>query len=172
MKDRTWKVADFGLTCEATSTALLFTDFSRGTPGYRAPELLKEMHVGYNNKIDIWAMGCILFEIATGQKPFANDTMVTEYSRGGSPLEIRCNLITGQDGEEFISSSIRDMLQTEPSFRPASADLCTRFDQYHQLTDKEQRTTAVDTESHEARGSQEIDAYDQSPPPSPKGTVD
>jgi serine/threonine protein kinase len=108
MKDRTWKVADFGLTCEATSTALLFTDFSRGTPGYRAPELLKEMHVGYNNKIDIWAMGCILFEIATGQKPFVNDTMVTEYSRGGSPLEIRCDLITGQDGEEFISSSIRD----------------------------------------------------------------
>jgi serine/threonine protein kinase len=45
--------------------------YSRGTPNYRAPEVIAE-DAGYN-KIDIWALGCIVFELSTGVKLFRDD---------------------------------------------------------------------------------------------------
>lgn len=58
-----WKVADFGLSTEGTAVRAKTTVLGRGTPGYRAPELLREEHATFNNKVDIWAMGCILYQI-------------------------------------------------------------------------------------------------------------
>ena len=71
-----WKLADFGLSVDGLSNT---TKYSRGTPGYRAPELLamEEEPAWYTNKVDIWAMGCILYELATGQRPFKSDLAVT-----------------------------------------------------------------------------------------------
>jgi len=56
-------LADFGITSEVMST-MMVTSFGRGTPGYRAPELLVQDE--YDNKVDIWAVGCILHELVTG----------------------------------------------------------------------------------------------------------
>jgi serine/threonine protein kinase len=54
-----WKIADFGCTAEATSVHAPTTVMVRGTTSYRAPELL-EQPGNFTNKVDIWAMGCIL----------------------------------------------------------------------------------------------------------------
>src|ERR1700685_924605 len=74
---RVWKIADFGLSSEGTSTRRIATQYSRGTTGYRAPELLKE-EAAYNNKVDIWALGCILYEIATRRKAFDHDPRLSD----------------------------------------------------------------------------------------------
>lgn len=136
-KDRVWKVADFGLTCEGTSTAHIFTEFSHGTPGYRAPELLKDDGAGFTNKVDIWAMGCILFELATGAKPFVTDFAIGEYSRGNSEVETRCKANIKPDMIKKISDTIHDMFQIRPSFRPKSVALAKLFHEYYHLA-KEQ----------------------------------
>lgn len=131
---RFWKVADFGLTCEATSTAFLFTDFSHGTPGYCSPELLKEDGAKYNNKVDIWAMGCLLFELATGSKPFSDDLSVTGYaSEGDSTLDFACNQALDEEGTGYVKWMVYDMLQIEPSSRPSASELRARFQRYYKL---------------------------------------
>jgi serine/threonine protein kinase len=39
-----------------------------GTLNYLAPEIVSKRE--YDNKVDIWAFGCILFAMATGDVPF------------------------------------------------------------------------------------------------------
>lgn len=39
-----------------------------GTPEYLAPEILEEK--GYNYSVDIWTVGCLIYEMATGNPPF------------------------------------------------------------------------------------------------------
>ena len=57
------KISDFGFATSArTSNAHL------GTLEYMAPELFK--YKPYNNKVDIWALGIIIYELFTGSHPF------------------------------------------------------------------------------------------------------
>jgi len=52
----------------------------RGTIGYASPEAI-ELH---NHKLDVWSLGCLLHEMATGKLPFAYNnwkelsTLITE----------------------------------------------------------------------------------------------
>ena len=68
-----WKIADFGLTSEATSTRLISTSAARGKPCYRAPEMLRETSPAFNDKVDMWPFSCIAYELFTGRKAFSND---------------------------------------------------------------------------------------------------
>jgi serine/threonine protein kinase len=87
MKTKTWKISDFGLTMDGTSVRAITTLYSRGTASYRAPELIKE-ESKYNNKVDIWAFGCVAFELATGTRAFASDFSVREYAVSDAELHI------------------------------------------------------------------------------------
>jgi serine/threonine protein kinase len=80
-KEDLWKLADFGLTSEGSSTGLETTTYCQGTQGYRAPELVaeEEGRHQYNNKVDIWSLGCILYECISGRKAFPNDLTVLTY---------------------------------------------------------------------------------------------
>lgn len=40
----------------------------KGTVHYMAPEVLGEK--GYDGKIDIWSVGCMIMEMWTGEKPW------------------------------------------------------------------------------------------------------
>ena len=50
----------------------------RGSAVYRAPELFGEPG-GYNRKSDIWALGCVAYELFTKEKAFKDDFEVREY---------------------------------------------------------------------------------------------
>lgn len=58
------KIIDFGSACEQSNK--LFTYIQ--SRYYRAPEVMLDMD--YNEKIDIWSLGCILFEMYTGTPLF------------------------------------------------------------------------------------------------------
>ena len=75
-----WKIADFGLTREGTSTGNKLTEHSKGTASYRAPEFNQGNHGTWNNKVDIWALGCVLFELLTGQRAFGSDMNLGVYT--------------------------------------------------------------------------------------------
>src|SRR5271169_1629736 len=83
-KDQCWKIADFGTASRPTSKRLNTTRYSRGTAGYRAPEILDTKEAKYNNKADIFAFGCIIYEIVTGQKLFWDDFAIINYASTGS----------------------------------------------------------------------------------------
>ena len=81
-KDNCWKLADFGTASHATSKRLNTTRASRGTAGYRAPETLA-VNAKFNQKSDIFAFGCIIYEIVTGQRLFSDDWESLSYANTG-----------------------------------------------------------------------------------------
>lgn len=80
-----WQLADFGTATKATSKRLHTTRYARGTTSYRAPEILRE-NAQVNNKADIFALGCILYEITTGHKLFPDHWNIRECALKGEPI--------------------------------------------------------------------------------------
>src|SRR5271155_2995181 len=118
---KTWKVGDFGLTAEGTSKRAHATRYARGTPCYRAPELLRE-RAEYSNKVDIFAMGCILFELATGgRKAFADDINAYEFYSSHSALKFPFEFVSTTETANFqFSPAIRAMLNKDSLERPSA----------------------------------------------------
>jgi serine/threonine protein kinase len=57
-----------------------------GTPGYCPLKLLSTSdhldNYGYTNKVDVLALGCILYELIDSAKPFSSDIVVlTHYQQ-------------------------------------------------------------------------------------------
>ena len=66
-KDNNVKLGDFGLS-RVLSNESNFAYSHVGTPYYMSPEQIDEMR--YNDKSDIWSLGCFLYEITTFNPPF------------------------------------------------------------------------------------------------------
>ncbi|CAD8151535.1 unnamed protein product [Paramecium octaurelia] len=64
------KIADFGLA-SYTEADLLITRC--GTPGYVAPEILEDKK--YNEKVDVFSAGIILYILLSGQAPFYGNSL-------------------------------------------------------------------------------------------------
>ncbi|KAG5653051.1 hypothetical protein H0H81_002568 [Sphagnurus paluster] len=66
------KVADFGLAKFVDSLTMLRT--MCGTPSYLAPEVVRqENNEGYDNLVDSWSVGVIVFSMLTNASPFIED---------------------------------------------------------------------------------------------------
>ena len=77
------KVLDFGLAklteqSEGGVTALTQTMAIVGTPGYLAPEQLKGKPA--DARSDIFAFGCVLYELLSGRRAFAGDTLAASLA--------------------------------------------------------------------------------------------
>ena len=66
-KNNNIKLGDFGLS-RILSPENKFATSHVGTPYYMSPEQIEEKN--YNEKSDIWSLGCLLYEMATFRPPF------------------------------------------------------------------------------------------------------
>ena len=71
-RDANWKIIDFGLALTGGSAQNYPTYPGPGTKFFRAPELM-DGYPTWNRKVDIWALGCIFFEIAFRRRAFRRD---------------------------------------------------------------------------------------------------
>ena len=62
------KVLDFGIAWSEGSTIKTKTGLVMGTPNYMAPEQISDQNV--DHRADMWAVGVILYELLTGERPF------------------------------------------------------------------------------------------------------
>lgn len=105
------KLGDFGIstvlrnTCELKRTVC-------GTPYYFSPELC--LSKPYNNKSDVWALGCILYELTTLKHAFDGNSMqalVQKILKGAYPP-------IHSSYSPNLSKLIESMLKIDPQHRP------------------------------------------------------
>ncbi len=123
-EDNTWKIADFGFLSEGTSSMFQSTQDGRGTTGYRAPELLRETSV-FNSKVDIWALGCILYELVFCKKAFSDDYEVTRLAL--FQKEILIPEVPSDELSPALVSIIYECLKLDCLRRPSTRELWRRF---------------------------------------------
>ena len=62
-------IIDFGVSTILNDNKTDFAKTKIGTPYFMSPEQV-EINKKYNSKCDVWALGCILYELVTLDKPF------------------------------------------------------------------------------------------------------
>lgn len=71
-KDHHVKLGDLGASKVALQSALHLTRV--GTPLYLAPELVKQQ--AYDSKVDVWALGCVLYLLTAFEAPFQGENLL------------------------------------------------------------------------------------------------
>ncbi|XP_020599894.1 uncharacterized protein LOC110039236 [Phalaenopsis equestris] len=69
------KVIDLGSSCFLTDQLCIYVQ----SRSYRAPEVI--LGLPYDEKIDLWSLGCVLAELYTGDVLFLNDSLVMMLAR-------------------------------------------------------------------------------------------
>ena len=108
------KLTDFGL-CAYIQPGILRKS-TCGSPIYMSPEMIDK--TGHNEKIDIWSIGVLLFELLTGDQAWAGENLATiEYN-------IRNLRISWpEDMNGFPSELIKKILKKNPEERISLTDM-------------------------------------------------
>ena len=86
-----------------------------GTPYYISPEVLEEKP--YNNKCDVWSVGCIIYEMCTLRPPFRGTSLKELYRNIKNGYYIPISNYYSKDMKDLIS-----MMLVVDSHKRASAD--------------------------------------------------
>jgi len=144
-KDSCWKLADFGFASEGNSSTLRRSNDVRGTTGYRAPELLANGNATFNNKADIWSLGCILFELSVGRRPFFHDYATAAYGTANDDMIVELDDSFSCECKRTLASTIISMLKSCPKSRPSAIQLLKDFNRYIKDTKNAQKQSpAID----------------------------
>lgn len=96
------KIIDFGSACPINEKQFTYIQ----SRFYRAPEVILELE--YDEKIDIWSLGCILFELYTGTPLFMGNDEVEQLCRIIETLgEIPVNMLKRSPREELFDDKFR-----------------------------------------------------------------
>ena len=114
------KIGDLGVAKLLNSNANANTCI--GTPYYLSPEICKEKP--YNSKGDVWALGCILYELCTFNKPFSASNpaaLILKIISGNyTPLS---EIKNGKKYSEDLEYMINNLLQKDYEIRPLMIDI-------------------------------------------------
>jgi len=93
----------------------------------------------YTNKVDIWALGCIIYEISYSRRAFEDDYSVSRHfaKKRKLPFVDQVCVVSGDgrmaiahvEGEmkDAIEFNIKDLLAQNPQARPSASTLYSRF---------------------------------------------
>jgi serine/threonine-protein kinase len=99
--------------------------FAVGTPTYMSPE--QAMGGPVDSRCDIYGLGCVLYEMLTGEPPFTGATAQAILARSLSG-ELRPVRTVRPDAPAEAEGAIRAALASSPERRPATAgELVERF---------------------------------------------
>lgn len=110
------RIGDFGISKVLDCTAA-FAKTTIGTPYYLSPEICQERPYSWSS--DVWAMGCILYEMAALRVPFDAPNiraLVSKITRGPMP----------QLPPRFSPDTVKlcgDLLQRDDRKRPTASDI-------------------------------------------------
>jgi serine/threonine protein kinase len=110
---------------EGASKLAYSTNSAHGTDCYRAPEMIFRNPV-VSMKSDIWALGCVAYELLSGRQVFPHEAMVWEYRFvAGTELDAPPLLDTlTEQSKAYITLLVKSMLaRLECWNRPSAQDV-------------------------------------------------
>ncbi|NYI08268.1 serine/threonine-protein kinase [Allostreptomyces psammosilenae] len=119
-RDGTVRLLDLGIVAVLSdaATKLTRTGAAPGSPSYMAPEQAYSTTV--DRRTDLYALGCLLHEMLTGQAPFRAPTAyaLVAMHRATPPTPVRQ---LRPEVPEALERLVLDLLAKEPDARPADA---------------------------------------------------
>jgi len=116
IKDGQLKLGDFGIS-KVLGGPVNFAQTVIGTPYYMSPELVKNRP--YDYKSDVWALGCVLYELTTLKHAFDANSLnglAGKIVRGKYPP-------ISFDYSKDLRNMIAKMLSSSPNKRPSIRDI-------------------------------------------------
>ncbi|XP_044509824.1 probable serine/threonine-protein kinase dyrk1 isoform X2 [Mangifera indica] len=103
------KIIDLGSSCFVTDNLCLYVQ----SRSYRAPEVI--LGLPYDQKIDLWSLGCILAELCSGEVLFPNDAVAMILARmigmlGPIDLDM---LVNGQETYKYFTKEYDLFFETD-----------------------------------------------------------
>ncbi|MFI2084737.1 tetratricopeptide repeat protein [Streptomyces rubiginosohelvolus] len=122
LTDGTVKICDFGIARLGhdigMTSRLTTTGLAMGTPHYMSPEQISGKEVDHRS--DLYSLGCVLYEIATGVPPFDQEdawaVLVGHRDTPPEPLRTHRAELPG-----FFDRVVLDLLAKAPEERPVDA---------------------------------------------------
>jgi eukaryotic-like serine/threonine-protein kinase len=112
------KLTDFGLAQASADVKLTKTGMVTGTPLYMSPE--QATGATTDERSDLFSLGAVLYEMATGRSPFQSPSIVGVMKRvmdetPDAPFKLSASL------PRALSDLIMRLIEKKPQHRPASA---------------------------------------------------
>jgi serine/threonine protein kinase len=116
------KLADFGASTKVMFDETQETQTIKGTPYFMAPEVLSQSK--YGRKGDIWAVGCTVIQMLTGEPPWKSNNLQ-------SIIQLHLLLSNRPEGPPPVDRPIPEILhdflvtifKTDPRNRPTASEL-------------------------------------------------
>ncbi len=118
-KDGKLRLGDFGIARDTDATALTASGSTVGTQAYMAPEQITGKQP-ISNKTDLYALGCVLYEMLTGHPPFKAATSMEMLLKhiNEAPPKVRTEVM---ECPIFLEQVILQLLEKHPDKRPHDA---------------------------------------------------
>lgn len=140
------KLADFGSSKRLVlqHQDAMETMTMRGTPYYMAPEVFEEK---YGTKADIWSVGCVAFQMATGSPPwkamgYTNPMTLFLFIKESEGLPSHEWPTTNQEDTTRFKALLEKCFFRDPSKRPTAKELSS--DAFFTVTEQ---SSSEDTQS-------------------------
>ena len=88
------KISDFGISKRTDDIEMAAYTSMQGTVFWMAPEVIDPTKKGYNSKIDIWSVGCVVFEMWTGQRPWSGQEAMAVLLQVCEAMAISFGILT------------------------------------------------------------------------------
>jgi serine/threonine-protein kinase len=137
--DGTVKLTDFGIAKDLDATALTATGRTLGTAAYMAPEQIRGTPA-VSHKTDLYSLGCVLYQLLTGEMPFQGPTAVVLMHKHLNEPPTRPSTRNPQI-PKALDTLILSLLAKPPADRPWDAAAVAQ--KLTELRDKVEKGQAV-----------------------------
>lgn len=145
-ENETVKLSDFGWSAQNDEIRNTFC----GTQEYLAPEMIQG--TGHNEKLDIWTLGVLLYEMVHGKTPFYASKTNGDVRLQRKLIEKRILEGHFQIGESMHVNTKRvilAMLHPDPKKRPSARDLLNNFPYFHVNKGSNSRSKSINSVAKE-----------------------
>jgi mitogen-activated protein kinase kinase kinase len=89
---------------------------------YMSPEVIRGQNAGRHGAVDIWSLGCVILEMATGRRPWAsldNEWAIMYNIAQGNPPQLPTREQLSDKGLDFLNKCF----ERDPSKRASAVEL-------------------------------------------------